>query len=239
MPESSKRLPPPHRDTRRCQGRVCRHEVSSRTLCLHSPPGVWSRRPHQRVHAMSWQGHSAGGEGVRDLILPQEIAISRSKKELNTQLPCGFDLCLTVSTRHRKHWAKRTLLCCGLYYLWQSSEEQTDWATLGNRILKPHHWWYNFQMMWSLNLDTTDLEKWKTLIWDMPSKTVLLPHQLKAAEMSSEWKGAQRPSWLALSLREAQRVSSVQPGGEEALGWPCSTFKYLIEGLDGALSNLL
>lgn len=73
-------------------------------LCLHSSPGVWGRRPHQLVHAMSQQGHSAGGEGVRDLILPQGNAIaSRSKKELDAPLPCDFDPCLTVSTRERKH----------------------------------------------------------------------------------------------------------------------------------------
>lgn len=71
------------------------------------------------VPAVSWQGRSAGGKGVRDLVLPQAFAVSsRRKKELGVQVLYGFGLCLTVFTRHKKATSKEdTLSCCGLYYL--------------------------------------------------------------------------------------------------------------------------
>lgn len=133
--------------------------------CSSAPsPGFWGkRRLHHPVPAVSRRRRSAGGKGVRELILPQAFAISsRRKKELD-----GFGLCLTVST-----------------FAYQVSKEDTfvlwfvDLAALGDRRLKSRHWWYNCQMTWSLNLDITGFEKWKMFIGDKPSKAVLLPQLL-------------------------------------------------------------
>lgn len=70
------------------------------------------------------------GKGLRDLILPQAFAVSsRSKKELDAQLPCGF------CNKQRGHSC--AVVC--IIYDYLSLKKQIDWAIFGDGRLKPRH----------------------------------------------------------------------------------------------------